>query len=99
MPASVNASSVHNTTNDSSLQTFNVSSNAVPLLAISDFARNFLYLYILIISFYFGSRYFEDRRNADNRMEILRKLKMDDVIKDKDQTDRLNSILYWQNKR
>ena len=47
LPASVNASFVHNTTKDS-LQTFNVSSDAVPLLATSDFMSNFLYLYILI---------------------------------------------------
>jgi hypothetical protein len=94
LPASVNASSVHNTTSDSSLQTFNVSSNAVPLLATSDFMSNFLYLYILIVSFYFGSRYFEDRRRDNNRfemkkrevdskMEILRKLPIDGTNKDK----------------
>lgn len=74
VPASVNASSVHSTTNAAALQTFNVSSDAVPLLATTDFMSNFLYIYVLIVSFYFGSRYFEDRRNANNQLEIIREM-------------------------
>lgn len=38
------------------LTTFNVTSEMVPVQAIGNFIQNFLYVYIVIIGFYFGSR-------------------------------------------
>ena len=38
------------------LTTFNVTSETVPVQAIGNFIQNFLYVYIVIIGFYFGSR-------------------------------------------
>ena len=54
-PATINVTSNTSmiTTN---LTTFNVTSETVPVQAIGNFIQNFLYVYIVIIGFYFGSR-------------------------------------------
>ena len=46
------------TTNNvtSTITTFNATAQTVPIQAIGNFTQNFLYVYIVIIGFYFGSR-------------------------------------------
>lgn len=60
MPAAQNATFVRDASNASPIQTFNATATTVPLLAITDFTTNFLYIYIIIVLFYFGTRAFED---------------------------------------
>ena len=55
------------------LTTFNVTSETVPVQAIGNFIQNFLYVYIVIIGFYFGSRLGE-------RIKMFKELKDVDAL-------------------
>ncbi len=55
------------------LTTFNVTSETVPVQAIGNFIQNFLYVYIVIIGFYFGSRLSE-------RIKMFKELKEVDAL-------------------
>lgn len=46
----------NNSIKSTNITTFNVTAQTVPIQAIGNFTQNFLYVYIVIIGFYFGSR-------------------------------------------
>jgi hypothetical protein len=52
---------------------------SMPADAISSFTKNFLWVYALIISFYFGSRILEDRTDRSNIKDYIQKLITDNA--------------------
>jgi hypothetical protein len=56
VPNATNITIMNLTSQNSELLTFNLTANSVPALAVTDMLKNFLYVYIFIIVFYFTSR-------------------------------------------
>ncbi len=52
---------------------------SLPTDAINSFTKNFLWVYALIISFYFGGRILEDRTDRNNIKDYIQKLITDDA--------------------
>ena len=67
------------TTNNTAftINTLNATAQTVPIQAIGNFTQNFLYLYIVIIGFYFGSRLGEEVK----KLKELSKIHSIDIVK------------------
>jgi uncharacterized membrane protein len=72
-PNATNITIINLTTQSSQSQTFNLTANSVPAMAVTDLLKNFLYVYIFIIIFYFTSRSIDGYSDA----------KKTDALKDK----------------
>jgi uncharacterized membrane protein len=94
MPAAQNATFVSNQGREvqGTIQTFNATATAVPLLAIADFVKNFLYLYIIIILSYFVTRAVEDFHRSKNPTLNALKKYTSGVI-DNDRLDKIYSMV------
>jgi hypothetical protein len=60
--------------------TLNISASSVPAASVNDLLRNFLWVYIFLIIFYFGSRSLDGYTEA-KRIENLKGAKPEEIIK------------------
>ena len=78
LPNATNVTIINLTTHNSQFQTFNLTANSVPALAVTDLLKNFLYVYIFVIAFYFTSRSIDGYSDA-KKIESLKNKTPSDI--------------------